>query len=77
MPEFINNTLRSKNREKLQAIILDVFKHLTQTEVINRLDLANIARANVNEMKDVWHHPDTSTTALDCGRHPGWSSSDT
>lgn len=57
MPEFINNTLRSKNREKLQAIILDVFKHLTQTEVINRLDLANIARANVNEMKDVWHHP--------------------
>lgn len=57
MPEFINNTLRSKNREKLQAIILDVFKHLTQTEVINRLELANIASANVNEMKDVWHHP--------------------
>lgn len=25
--------------------------------MINRLELANIARANVNEMKDVWHHP--------------------
>lgn len=57
LPEFMNNTLRSKNRKKLQGIILDVFKHLTQTEVINRLELANIANAHVNEMQDVWHHP--------------------
>jgi len=57
LPEFINNTLRSKNRENLKSIILDVFSHLTQKEVIQRLELAKIANANVNKMEDVWHHP--------------------
>ena len=56
VPEFINNSLRSKNRDKLQDIILNVFKHLKQTEIIHRLELANIANAQINEMKDVWHH---------------------
>ncbi len=57
LPEFINNSLRSKNREKLKSIILNVFRDLTQQEVIQRLELAKIANANVNKMEDVWHHP--------------------
>ncbi len=30
---------------------------MTQTEVIARLDKAKIANASVNEMTDVWNHP--------------------
>ncbi|WP_224964973.1 CaiB/BaiF CoA transferase family protein [Acinetobacter guillouiae] len=55
--EFINNTLRVKNRESLRNIIIDKFSHLTRDEVLVRLDRAKIANASVNEMQDVWDHP--------------------
>ncbi|MDH2498727.1 CaiB/BaiF CoA-transferase family protein [Acinetobacter baumannii] len=55
--EFINNTLRVKNRESLRNIIIDKFSHLTRDEVLVRLDRAKIANASVNEMQDVWEHP--------------------
>ncbi|MFA3129892.1 CaiB/BaiF CoA-transferase family protein [Acinetobacter pittii] len=55
--DFINNTQRSKNRDALRKIIIDTFNGLTQTEVIARLDKAKIANASVNEMTDVWNHP--------------------
>ena len=54
--EFINNTLRSKNRSSLYKIIVQHFDKLTQSEVIERLEAAKIANASVNEMKDVWEH---------------------
>ena len=55
--EFINNTQRSKNREVLRQIIVQNFNQLTQAEVIVRLEKAKIANASVNEMQDVWNHP--------------------
>ena len=55
--EFINNTLRVRNRDLLRDIILEKFSHLTRDEVLVRLDQANIANASVNEMQDVWEHP--------------------
>lgn len=55
--DFINNTLRSKNRDALKKIIIDTFNSLTQTQVIERLEKAKIANASVNEMHDVWKHP--------------------
>lgn len=55
--EFINNTLRSQNRVLLKTIITEAFAHLTQSEVVQRLEKAKIANANVNEMQDVWQHP--------------------
>ena len=55
--DFINNTQRSKNRVGLRQIIIDTFDAMTQSQVIERLDLAKIANASVNEMQDVWHHP--------------------
>lgn len=55
--EFINNTQRSKNREALRSIIINTFNSLSQIEVIQRLEKAKIANASVNEMQDVWHHP--------------------
>lgn len=57
MESFINNTQRSKNREQLRQIIIESFGQLTQTQVIERLDQAKIANASVNEIFDVWNHP--------------------
>lgn len=56
-PEFINNTQRSKNREQLRQIIVEHFNQLTQQQVIERLETAKIANASLNEMQDVWQHP--------------------
>lgn len=54
---FVNNTLRVKNRELLRQMIVQCFSSLTREQVIQRLEKAKIANASVNEMQDVWHHP--------------------
>lgn len=54
---YKTNTLRVANREALQATILGVFASLSADQVIERLEQAQIANAHVNEMRDVWDHP--------------------
>ena len=54
---FSANFKRSDNRQALRAIILDVFAQLDAATVIERLDAAQIANAQVNEMSGVWEHP--------------------
>ncbi|MBK5418098.1 CaiB/BaiF CoA transferase family protein [Pseudomonas sp. TH31] len=54
---FISNTKRSENRDPLRAIIVKAFSELTTDEVVARLDDAPIANAKVNDMHDVWKHP--------------------
>ncbi|PYH94555.1 CoA-transferase family III [Aspergillus ellipticus CBS 707.79] len=54
---FVNNSVRSKNREKLKRIICDVFSGLSAEQAIARLDEAGIANASVNDMQGVWDHP--------------------
>ncbi|MBK6648543.1 MAG: CoA transferase [Betaproteobacteria bacterium] len=54
---FASNSKRSAHREALRAIILDAFGKLTATEVVERLEQAQIANAQVNTMADVWAHP--------------------
>jgi itaconate CoA-transferase len=44
----------------LRTIILDVFASLTAVQVIVRLDQAGIANAQMNDMHDVWQHPQLS-----------------
>ena len=41
----------------LRAIIVAAFQPLTAAQVIERLDAAQIANARMNDMKDVWAHP--------------------
>ena len=41
----------------LRQIIVDAFRPLTGTQVVERLERAQIANAQVNTMKDVWAHP--------------------
>jgi crotonobetainyl-CoA:carnitine CoA-transferase CaiB-like acyl-CoA transferase len=54
---FDSNARRNANRNALQQIILDTFATLTAAQVIERLDVAQIANARMNTMADVWAHP--------------------
>lgn len=56
-PRFSRNQLRSENREDLKEIILRVFGSMSAVQVAERLDQAAIANASVNDMHDVWAHP--------------------
>lgn len=54
---FKSNARRSENRAELRAIIIETFSQLTTDLVVQRLDEAPIASARVNDMHDVWRHP--------------------
>ncbi len=54
---FSSNPLRTHNREVLRAIIVKAFTSLTASQLMQRLDHAQIANARVNTMQDVWEHP--------------------
>jgi len=54
---FSANFKRSAAREELRQIIVDAFASLTAAQVVERLEEASIANAQVNEMRDVWAHP--------------------
>ncbi len=56
-PRFSSNSRRSAARVELRQIIIDAFAGLTAEQVIERLDEANIANAQVNDMPAVWEHP--------------------
>jgi crotonobetainyl-CoA:carnitine CoA-transferase CaiB-like acyl-CoA transferase len=56
-PRYASNSRRSAAREELRRIIVEVFSGLTATEVLRRLDEARIANAQLNDMHDVWRHP--------------------
>ena len=56
-PRFATNSKRSAAREELRAIIIDAFVGLTAEQVVERLDRAQIANAQVNDMHAVWEHP--------------------
>ncbi|HTN49557.1 MAG TPA: CaiB/BaiF CoA-transferase family protein [Burkholderiaceae bacterium] len=54
---FSSNSKRTANRDELRRIIVSQFSSLTADHVVQRLDEAQIASARVNDMHDVWQHP--------------------
>jgi itaconate CoA-transferase len=54
---YASNTRRTAARAELEAIIVATFRPLTAVEVIARLDAAGIANARMNDMHEVWAHP--------------------
>ena len=54
---FSTNAKRSSARTDLRKIIIEAFAGLTAGQVIERLDRAQIANAQVNDMHGVWEHP--------------------
>jgi itaconate CoA-transferase len=49
--------LRATNRSALVPVIDEVFAKLSAATVVEMLDAAGIGNATVNEMRDVWGHP--------------------
>ncbi|MDM0000698.1 CaiB/BaiF CoA-transferase family protein [Variovorax sp. J22P240] len=56
-PRFTANFKRVAERVALRQIIVDAFQPLTGRQVVERLEAAQIANAQVNTMKEVWAHP--------------------
>jgi itaconate CoA-transferase len=54
---FASNSKRVANRDAVRALIVEGFSSLTVEQVVERLDAAQIANASVNDMHDVWNHP--------------------
>ena len=54
---FAANFKRSENRSELRALIVEAFSRMSTAQVIERLELAQIANAQVNDMAGVWAHP--------------------
>jgi itaconate CoA-transferase len=54
---FASNSRRTAQREALRSVIVEAFSSLTSEQVIARLDDAQIANAHMNDMEDVWEHP--------------------
>ena len=56
-PRFEANAKRSQNRVELRALIEEAFAPLSAQQVIRRLEDAQIANARVNEVGELWAHP--------------------
>lgn len=55
-PRFSSNSRRVANRAELSALIEQAFAALSAREVLDRLDTARIANAQMNDMQAVWQH---------------------
>ena len=56
-PRFDSNSHRLEHREALLAIVREVFGSMSVQALVERLDAAGIANARMNEMHEVWEHP--------------------
>ena len=54
---FSTNSRRTEARPQLREIIVQAFALLTADQVVARLDKAQIANARINDMREVWEHP--------------------
>lgn len=56
-PRFASNSRRHLARDALRPVIVETFAALTADQVVERLEQAQIANARMNDMHDVWQHP--------------------
>jgi len=54
---FASNALRTGARTAIDEVIHAAFAGLTAPEVVARLDAAGIANARINDVAEVWQHP--------------------
>lgn len=66
---FISNSKRVANMAELTAIVQAAFSDLRSEQVVARLETAGIANARINNMHEVWTHP--QLTARDRWREVG------
>ena len=82
-PRFSENPERYAHRDALDAIVADCFVQFTAAEMVDRLDAAQIANAQLNSVADLSDHPflrnsvaqigdcDVSLAALPVTSHAG------
>jgi len=56
-PDYDGVAKRSANRVALRALIEEAFKDITARQVMERLDDAGVGYGQMNEMADLWAHP--------------------
>ncbi|MEO7243857.1 MAG: CaiB/BaiF CoA-transferase family protein [Rubrivivax sp.] len=56
-PRFAGNAQRLAHRDALRALIVQAFSTLGAGQVLERLDGAQIANAQVNDVAGLWQHP--------------------
>lgn len=56
-PRFAGNAQRVAHREAIDAIATEAFAGIDGAELIRRLDEAGIANGRINDVHDVWAHP--------------------
>jgi itaconate CoA-transferase len=54
---FTSGPARYRNRDAMHAEIDRVFARLTASEIVERLESADIANARLNDMEQFWRHP--------------------
>ncbi len=54
---FMNNARRVENRPALREIVTEVFSKLNRDQVLERLEGASIANAEMRSVVDFWSHP--------------------
>ena len=54
---FSSNSRRTQARDELHALIDECFARFSSEQLIARLDAAQIANARMNDMHEVWEHP--------------------
>lgn len=62
-PRFAGNAQRSAARGELSALIVEAFSTLTAAQVVERLEGAGVANAQVNTMDELWKHPQLEARA--------------
>jgi itaconate CoA-transferase len=56
-PRYDSNAHRVQNRQQLDRVMQDVFQKLTATEIMARLEAAQIANARLNTVVEFMEHP--------------------
>jgi crotonobetainyl-CoA:carnitine CoA-transferase CaiB-like acyl-CoA transferase len=56
-PRFAGIAQRVAARDEVRRLIVEAFSKFTAEQVVARLDAAQIANAQMRDMRDVWNHP--------------------
>ncbi|MFZ2650797.1 MAG: CaiB/BaiF CoA-transferase family protein [Burkholderiaceae bacterium] len=64
--EFMGNAKRLAERERLSEIIEAVCRTLTSSQLVERLEVAQIANAQLNQLADLWKHPQLAARGRWC-----------
>jgi|SRR5579864_902879 len=56
-PRFSSNSRRVTAREALRKIIVETFSRSSADQILQLLEKVGIANAHMNEVRDVWEHP--------------------